>query len=194
MRKLFIGLFFLVSNTHAGLPSCPDVTNQELFKEYSSPQKLADYWSEKIGKLYNAIPKLSPQEEKWLNEELKSDSQRFRRATESSEYSIQRSRQSIDSIDGALKVINGQVNPKFREPDTSLWALVTYSLLDSDLEFHLEKLEKLGVIKRQDIPERWTIFATGHNITLADSIRMRANSLAQHILICIIPQTVKKGK
>lgn len=194
MKKLFIALLFLASNTHAGLPSCPDASTQESFKEYSNPKKFADYWSERIGRLHNAIPKLSPQEEKWLNEELKSNSERFRRATESQEYSIQRSRQSIGAIDVSLKVITGQINPKFREPDTNLWALMTYSLLDSDLEFHLEKLEKLGIIKRHDIPERWAVLSTGLNITLADSIRMKTNSLAQHILICIIPQTVKQGK
>lgn len=190
--KIFIiALLLLASNARAALPSCPEASSQDALKEYASPKRLAAYWSEQIGRLYNAVPQLSPQEQKWLIEEQRSPGERGRRAFASQEFSILEARNSIGSIYASLKIINGELQPQQRESNTNLWAFTTYSLIDSDLSFHLDKLVKSGIIKKSDIPERWTTLA-GDTFTLAESIRMAQSSLARHILICIIPQSAKQ--
>lgn len=54
----------------------------------NSPREVAQKLLPQMEKLYNAIPELSPNEKKWLNEEITADGQRLERAQSSQEYAL----------------------------------------------------------------------------------------------------------
>lgn len=157
----------------------------------SDPTALAVAWLPSIEHLYSAIPTLSPQEKRWLeNEMTQSDLNRWKRAHNSREYAIQEAKQNVGSLLGDLRVLAKVVKPEKPRSPVEDWGLFVYTLIDQDAASYLASLVSDGVIQRGALPEAWNV-SEGMGISTQKWIVSRRVSLARHILICVLPKVAR---
>ena len=153
----------------------------------ADPATLAAFWLPEIERLYAAIPSLSPREERWLDEELNAGRPR---AANSREYAIRKAKLNTGSLLGSLRGLTEVIKPKGPRQPTKDWIFFVYVLIDTDSAYDLARLEAEGVIRREVIPEPWTILEgifEGQEFPLRDAIRTGRSDLARHVLICTLP-------
>lgn len=116
----------------------------------ADPTTLAAAWVPVIERLYEAIPFLSPKEERWLEEELVSV--RVARAMRSREYAL---RQAKGNAGGLLGLARRLTEKRDRAAQARDWLWFAYALIDPDDALYLARLEAEGVIQRGAIPRNW---------------------------------------
>lgn len=153
----------------------------------ADPTVLAKALLPQIERLYEAIPTLSPREEQWLDDEMnRLEHIRRQRAIDSRENSIRRAKSDAGDLLGTLRVLSKVLVPQPPDRPVVLWTHFVSALIDVDSSLHLARLEALGVIKSDSLPQDWTMFGkTGQS--LRDSIQAIRVILAKHILVCIVP-------
>jgi hypothetical protein len=85
----------------------------------------------KIDVYFEKIPRLSPTERRWLNNEMQGGENRWLAALKSREYSIQQALFFVESIKGMLDEIVTR-SPK---SEFATWTVLAYTLVDDDSEY-----------------------------------------------------------
>ena len=154
------------------------------------PKQLAAYWIKPIKQLSTVIPTLSPQEKRWLDEELSKDERsRTLWALDSREYSVRMARLDMHNLLTSLRRLNELDKLPDGESPERQWQRFVYDLIDYDGPLYLAKLVTDDVIEQKQIPRDWSwLTGIASDFTLQESIRANRLVLAQHILSCILPQ------
>ncbi len=151
---------------------------------HSDPVTMAKAWLPLLKRLYEAVPSLSPKEEKWLRQEIGMHGQRSIRAYDSREYAIQKAKQNTGSLLFSIRrliVAEGQLEL------IRLWRFFAYTLIDSDAALYLARLVYDKILQREAVPFSWKIYSEG-NANLRIPILVARTQLARHILICTLPK------
>lgn len=153
----------------------------------ANPMVLAKVLLPQFERLYEAIPTLSPREEQWLDNEMnRLDAVRWKRANDSRENSIWRAKLDAGDLLGTIRVLSKAVVPQLPERPVVVWTHLASALIDDDGSLHLARLEAMGIIKSDSLPQHWTMWGTTGR-PLRESIQDVRVMLAKHILTCIVP-------
>lgn len=189
LNKLLVSISLLISVTvHAQtFNNCPrDIETQQVLGEFVDSRKLLEFWIPQIEKLYESIPALSPKEDKWLNDELKSKFDRATKAMGTQEYAIVAAKRHLGSLLGVMRF---QLSGGKRLHHDG-WVNLSYFLIsDPDSGFYMNRLLRAGVLKESDIPLIW-VYGSLDGLN-ASTFNDGQRKLATHILGCIIPQLKK---
>jgi hypothetical protein len=189
LKKLCFSILVLFTLTGQAqiVQNCPrDIASQQVMGEFVDSKKLLEFWTPQIERLYDSIPALSPKEEKWLNDELKSNLDRSTKAMGTQEFAMVAAKRQLGSLLGVIRFnLNGN---KLLSHEG--WVSLSYYLVsDPDAGFYINKLHRLGVVKDSVIPPIW-IYGSFDGIN-ASTFNEGQRRLATHILGCIIPQLKK---
>ncbi len=100
-------------------------------------QAIEAYWKDFDAR----IPRLSPQEREWLEEEIRSSEKRLLRATESPEFAIWKLNQRMETCLGTIrKVLNAMANEAARQFEMYYWPkMVNCYDRPRDVEIYLDR-------------------------------------------------------
>lgn len=183
VSTIFAGLLFLLPLGASGGKLDP-ICNMG-YSYGNTPEQFEEAWTSFIGKWYDAIPPLSPREEKWLNLELNSgDSKRLMRAQESSEYRLYESKRILGNLYFMFSKAEG-----YSDIEKYVFTLDNLFEYEGNGRYHLNYLTTSGQIS---LP---TISGSSDRIESAFHIPMSVDPddwwmltmLQQHILRCFIP-------
>lgn len=185
MHKVRVSLivilgFFTFGLTYAGDNSYSSLCSP-LEQSHSADNKtFIKTWGPKFKVLNEAIPELSPEENKWLDGELKSHNQeRAIKALKSKEYAIRKLKPWAQSLDLRTN--------KFFSDKPESWSHLAYWFIDTQSTYDLVKLVDYGVISRNVIPCEWQIFELS-----PEYIMQMRSSFAQNILTNNLINSLKK--
>ena len=137
--------------------------------------------------MYEAIPFLSPREERWLEEEL-ATLDRVVRAMNSREYAVRGAKLSLG---GDLTLVRRLTEERDRAAQARDLLWFAYALINDTTSLYLARLEAEGVIQREAIPRRWKWLAEGEGgATLQETIRWGRAELARNVLSCTLPSVL----
>jgi hypothetical protein len=131
--------------------------NEELKTPYSLKKNALAAISEVFTKLDSVIPKLTPAEEEWVEEEnlaiykRQSEGARFSSFVSSREYSINLIRLKISEVTDTLQLIKLAQQEANSAKEVLGWTLLVYALRDNDrLEIEFSNIAAKGIITKND--------------------------------------------
>ncbi len=160
----------------------------------NSPREVAQKLLPQMEKLYNAIPELSPNEKKWLNEEITADGQRLERAQSSQEYALRTVKQDIQNLRWSLRNIIDLPANEDHQVTLGHWLEMAYYINHPNHSFanDFSLLAKRKLVEWEALPSSWSFMAYGtvDLKTRITSIRLGRNILLNHIVSCVIPTII----
>ncbi len=150
----------------------------------AEPAKLVSSMLPKFETLYASIPSLSRREEQWIMNEQAAGGDRWVQVTNSREFILQRAKMDAGSLLRSVRKLARKTESERGESATIYWLRLTYQLIDGDTDAHLAILIDNRLIERKQLPDEWNLL--GRDL-LQLGIRSGRTSLAQHILLCILP-------
>jgi hypothetical protein len=135
------------------------------------------YWTPKFEKLNASIPSLSPKEEEWLKNELKSNeaSRRFRVNNSTENY--------LRDVKRWTSMLQYLISNS--ETSTDKLSFLAYELSDPFMSDRISVLIERKVLDKNALPSEWTLF--GLSTQALDRTRMH---LVSFLSSCTIPNTL----
>ena len=185
-RALVIILPLLATPALAGQNACVEWVPVHPDHFSADPTTLAAAWLPDIERLYEAIPFLSPKEERWLKEEL--GSVRAARATGTLEFALREAKLRAGAELALVRRLTEELDGSAQARD---WLWLAHSLVEADAAIYLARLEAEGVIQRDAIHFHWKFLAGAESgATLQEAIRWGRARLARHVLGCTLPSVL----
>ena len=139
----------------------------------------------------NAIPSLSPEEEKWLNEEMVAPGLRSVRVLLSREYAQKVAKQDAQNLYATLRVITGQLKKDNPPHQATPWLFLAHELASHrfDLSLNYGRLVEKKLLEWEFLPFEWRFLASNasQSSDRVDAIHLGRSMLATHIISCILP-------